>query len=790
MKQPDHAVFHHVRGRGGALSGPPPRDLEKLDEIGGYRLIRRLGGGGQGVVYLGRSPSGGDVAVKVLHAWMADDADARRRFLREVDVARRVAPFCTARVLDMGLQDDRPYIVSEYIPGVSLDVLVSRDGPRAGGGLDRLAVATISALAAIHRAGIVHRDFKPSNVILGPEGPVVIDFGISRALDHTAVTRTGAVGTPPYMAPEQFTTESSGQSADVFSWACTMVYAATGHRAFPGDTLPVVVSAILHREPDLSGVPAPLRPLLAACLAKDPANRPATAEIFRTLTGEGLPAAPATLQLPPPSLSRTPPPGTTRPSGAGPRATPGHAGTGHPAAPERPATPARPATAPGGRGAPPPDAGAPTSPTSPGSAAPPPGPDAAGAPTRPGTPAGSGVPEAATVASRPAGPRRRIPRRALVAAGAGALAVAGLLAFQFLPGETPRGSSSRVGTTLSSPVSPAPSGTGGTEAAPAATFAAPVYKLTEHSNDIRSIAVGDANGTPVAVTGGDDTTVRVFDLVKGEQLGDAITRHTGWVRSIGYGELNGRPIAVTGSDDNTVRVWDVLKGEQIGAPLTGHTDDVKAVAVGRLDGRAVAITGGADRTVRLWDIATGNPLRAPMTGHSATVWAIAFGEVDRRPVAVTGGDDKTVRVWDLTTGKETGRLTGHKGWVRAIAFGQVDGTPVAVTGGADKTVRVFDLLTRRQLGATMTGHDGVIWSVAFGEVNGLPVAVSGSDDRTVRAWDLSAHKQIGAPFTGHTDCVWAVAVGTRNGTPVALSGSRDETVRVWSLAPPFPPERG
>ncbi|RVX38468.1 protein kinase-like protein [Nonomuraea polychroma] len=191
------------------MSRPQP----DLGQISGYRLTGFLGDGGQGTVYRGLSPSGDEVAVKVLHARMSEDAEERRRFFRQVELARRVAPFCTARVLDMGMHDDRPYIVSEYVRGDSLDRVVRQDGPRTGGGLDRLAVATATALAAIHRAGVVHRDFKPGNVILGPEGPVVIDFGISRALDH-AVTQSGAFGTPGYMAPEQVSSDRSDFGSD------------------------------------------------------------------------------------------------------------------------------------------------------------------------------------------------------------------------------------------------------------------------------------------------------------------------------------------------------------------------------------------------------------------------------------------------------------------------------------------------------------------------------------------------------------------------------------------------
>ncbi|GAA3472720.1 hypothetical protein GCM10018965_072730 [Nonomuraea roseola] len=153
------------------VPGPGPLIAGDPEWIGGHRLIGVLGDGGQGVVYLGQEPSGRQVAVKVLHARMAVDPKARERFLREAEVTRRVAAFCTATVLDMGISGERPYLVSEYIPGPSLRLLVADNGPRTGSGLDRLAVATLTALAAIHRVGIVHRDFKPDNVIMGPEGP-------------------------------------------------------------------------------------------------------------------------------------------------------------------------------------------------------------------------------------------------------------------------------------------------------------------------------------------------------------------------------------------------------------------------------------------------------------------------------------------------------------------------------------------------------------------------------------------------------------------------------------------
>ncbi|MEV0622580.1 serine/threonine-protein kinase [Nonomuraea sp. NPDC050404] len=286
----------------------------EFSQLGDHRVLSQLGEGGQGTVYLGESPDGRRAAIKVLHARYAHDPNTRRRFLREAEVAASVATFCTARVLGTGLVGERPYIVSEYVPGPSLDALVKRDGPRAGGGLERLAVSTLTALASIHGAGIVHRDFKPANVVLGPEGPVVIDFGIARALD--TMTTGAPMGTPSYMSPEQFTDRPLTSASDMFSWAGTMVFAATGRSAFPASTVPAVLNAILHDEPDVSRVPEPLRAMVAACLAKDPAARPSAAALLRSLTGGehtlvdgALPRVPAARTGPPTEPRRKRPAG-------------------------------------------------------------------------------------------------------------------------------------------------------------------------------------------------------------------------------------------------------------------------------------------------------------------------------------------------------------------------------------------------------------------------------------------------------------------------------------------------
>ncbi|MCP2335597.1 serine/threonine-protein kinase [Actinomadura rupiterrae] len=200
-------------------SGDPRR-------LGGYDLLGRLGVGGQGVVYLGRSAPGRRVAVKLLHPGLTEDPAVRARFVAEAAAARRVARFCTAEILEVNVAGDQPYVVTEYVAGPSLRHLVTARGPLAGAELERLAIGMATALAAIHTAGIVHRDFKPANVLLGPDGPRVVDFGLARALDVTP-TQTGGrpVGTPAFMSPEQLNGDTADLAMDVFAYGATLVLA-------------------------------------------------------------------------------------------------------------------------------------------------------------------------------------------------------------------------------------------------------------------------------------------------------------------------------------------------------------------------------------------------------------------------------------------------------------------------------------------------------------------------------------------------------------------------------------
>ena len=260
----------HGSARGGGLPvAGPPRE------------------GGQGVVYLALSASETPAAVKLLAP--TTDPQVRSRFLKEVAAAQQVAGFCTAQVLDAGIFERRPFIVSEYVSGPSLVEVIQQHGARSGKVLERIAVATLTALGAVHAVGMVHRDFKPGNVLLGPDGPVVIDFGLAAVPGMTTTGLSGqvAVGTPAFMAPEQLAGARLTAAADMWAWAVTIAFTGTGELPFKGESLTATAYAILHAEPTIGPLPEPLGSIIHRCLSKNPAFRPSARGALTQLAAAG-----------------------------------------------------------------------------------------------------------------------------------------------------------------------------------------------------------------------------------------------------------------------------------------------------------------------------------------------------------------------------------------------------------------------------------------------------------------------------------------------------------------------
>jgi hypothetical protein len=592
------------------VPGPYPRLSGDPDRIEEYQVIARLGEGGQGVVYLATTPDGRKVAIKLLHPWFSGTVRGRRLFAREIEAAGRVKNYA-ARVLDSGELSGRPYIVSEYIAGESVLERVHRDGPYGSGELLALATGTASALAAIHAAGLVHCDFKPANILTGPDGARVVDFGIARALATIAHRDHDRRGTPPYMAPEQVTGGPLGPHTDVFAWASTMVFAATGKPPFgfsDDEYGHGVMYRITHDEPEVGGVPEPLRDVVSVCLLKNPAKRPSATDVVSMLNHRST-------------------------SGSLPAGTPiGDPLTGHTrtiACVTYGLLGDRPIAVTGGHD------------------------------------------RTARVWDLTAHQQHGPPLRhdtAVLAVACGRLAdrsiaITGcqdhaLYVWDLEAGE-PIGEPLRghTGAVVSIAL-------GVLDGRPVAVSVSDdrsvrLWDLTEHreagpplvrNNSVMSVACGQVDGRAVAVVGGAwDQSVRVLDLGDRRPTGLPLTGHTNSVMSVTCGRLAGRPVAITGGYDQTVRVWDLATRHETGEPLV-HTCAVMSVAFGVRGGLPIVLTSGADRTVRVWDLTTreqlGDPLPTGPSPAEPTV-PVAFGELAGHPIAITCGENLAITLWSL-----------------------------------------------------------------------------------------------------------------------------------------------
>lgn len=592
------------------MPGPYPLRSEDPERIGEYQVTARLGEGGQGVVYLATTPDGRKVAIKRLHPWFSGTVRGRRLFAREIEAAGRVKGYA-AQILDSGEHTGRPYIVSEYIPGESVQERVHREGPYDSADLLTFAASTATALAAIHAAGLVHCDFKPANILTGPDGARVVDFGIARALATIAQPDQDRRGTPPYMAPEQITGGPLGPYTDVFAWASTMVFAATGKPPFDFSEDKYghgVMYRITHHEPEIDQVPEPLREIVASCLRKDSAKRPSATEVVLMLGH-------ADAANPPPAGAQI-----------------GDPLTGHTAAVAGVVyglLGGRPIAVTGGHD------------------------------------------RTARVwdlaAHEQYGPPLRHDTAVLAVACGGlddrVIAVTGcqdhaLYLWDLATGEP-------VGTPLRGHTGAVVSiALGVLDDRPVAVSVSEdrsvrLWDLAEHrqagpplvhNNSVMSVACGEVDGRTVAVIGGVwDQSLRILDLGDRRPTGLPLTGHTNSVMSVAYGRMAGRPIAITGGYDRTVRVWDLATRHETGPPLV-HGCAVMSVAFGVCDGKPTVLTGGADRAVRVWDLTTreqvGEPLPAGPAAAEPTV-PVAFGDLDGHPIVIMCGDNPAVTLWSI-----------------------------------------------------------------------------------------------------------------------------------------------
>lgn len=756
--------------------------------VGPYRLLRRLGAGGMGTVYLGLNGSGRQVAVKLVRPDLARVAEFRERLKREADSARRVARFCTAAVLDVNVTADVPYLVTEFVDGPTLAEVVRERGPLHPAELHQLAASMATALMAIHRAGIVHRDLKPSNIVLSRLGPKVIDFGIARALDTASVlSGEHPVGTPALMAPEQARGDTITSAADVFAWGGVLVYAATGRYPFGTGPAAALLYRTVNDTPTLDGFEDSLRPLVEDAMRKAPADRPTAEQLYARLLDMRVDEAELPLGPPLAEVTALVQPVAPRTPGNRPSPSPSLSSSSSvetQAAPPTPVTVLSPHSSPS------------PAPSTTGRAGPACQAKAAGRAKDAGR-------------ARAAGRSRRWSSRG---GGRGMALLAAILAAVV---------ATVVLVVVDNRGAPSPTGVPEQVAARALRLqfqdrplarrlALAAYHAAPESASTRNAVIGlfASDVDPVVAplgsrvlsaalcpdgrllaAGTEAGTIELWDLT---DLAHPV--HAGtisgvgdWVYSVAFDP--GGNLLAAGVGDGAVRLWDVTDPARAGALATiaFHRDRVRSVAFAP-DGATLA-SGGDDGQVGLWAVTDpAHPQRRSATdGAVAGIRSLAFSP--RGGLLALAGDDGSVRLWNVADPARpatSSTLRGTGRTVQSVAF-SADGSTLAAGGidgsvhtwrvdgpGADGPGSVVDL------GSTPGGVGGVT-SVAFSPDRAI--LVSASEDETVRLTDVSAPADP-VPLTdlrGHTKAVSAAMFVPGGRTVVSASG--DGSVRLWTVDP-------
>ncbi|MCK9896211.1 WD40 repeat domain-containing serine/threonine protein kinase [Frankia sp. AgB32] len=786
-------------GRGG-----PAQPVEPA-EVGPYRLLRRLGAGGMGTVYLGENAAGGQVAVKLIRPDLARLAEFRVRLKQEADNARRVARFCTAAVLDVDITGEQPYLVTEYVDGPTLAEAVARRGPLTPAELHQLAVSITTALMAIHRAGIVHRDLKPSNILLSRLGPKVIDFGIARALD--TATRIGPdsgadrhLGTPAFMAPEQARGEQITSAADVFAWGGVLIYAGTGRFPFGSGDAPGLLYRTVNDPPNLDGLDGSLRPLVEDAMRKTAAYRPGAEQLYARLLDLRV-----DVPVKPRALAEVT--ALIRPLNTLPPRTGGAAVEGDVAGPITPVTGRRPsgpppAVATGGsmgaavhpgrsdRADADADADAPGSSRTPTGAGP--GQPSGSARTSGGsTGSGEAAPSGEFPVWHPADQWEVHPRvddglitvwndRDTAGRGDGrrrpamdpADELTGLVPAARVP-TRPDGGRAAAGR------GPGPTAGAGRPPRTASQVRHARIQLIAAVVTVVAVLVGVV-AVLASRNGGKGSTTSVPASVAGRAIGlqdsdPALARRLA---------LAAYQVAPTLAETRAAMIG--LFGGHV-TPVTTEVGSagVLSAAVSR-DGQRIA-TGDRDGVITLWQV-TDRTTLTRLDSVPSVGWIDALAFNAGGDLLVSGSTDGTVRLWNLADPRNIHRWSigrVHTDAVRTVAFSP-DGNTLA-SSGADGVLALWDVTdparpTTRSHVDTATGG---VYEVAFAK-GGQTLAVAG-EDGSVGLWDIrdQAHPTRGQVLRDHTRAVRAVTFTTDGASLV--SGGIDATVRLWDVTDPAHP---
>ena len=698
-------------------------------KVGGYELRARLGSGGMGRVYLGFSAAGRAVAVKVVHPALAGDQEFRARFRREAAAAQAVSGAYTASVVAAGPDDDPPWLATVFVPGPSLAEAVADGGPLPAASVWRLAAGLVEALQALHSRGLVHRDLKPANVLLAVDGPRVIDFGISRALEATSVTATGTtVGTPSFMSPEQAEGGPPEPAGDVFSLGGVLAFAATGAAPF-GDGSPAeVLYRVVHSAPALDGIPVPLRDLVSGCLAKAPAARPPLSRLAAAIAA----AAPAAAVSSPTSFwpdaltdlirayhDRLSPDAA---AGEGPERTQLDAGR----------TVTGPLAAPG-----------------PGRT--PPGSGQAGSPA---------APPASPPSAPPAGRSPGVSRRQVVLAGAGvAAAGAGLTAWFLTRGGPPAGKGAGA-PTIASTSATAAARVAGTRLWSFQTSGGQVHSVTAapgvvYLANANNGAAPDAHDVYALHAGTGAELWRVINL---GELYSLLTLADGVL----YLGTDFHYVYALNAGDGRMR-WRHQAGDRVVSP--------PAVSGG------VVYVGSNDRNLYALSASTGHTLWSFRTGGAIRSGPVVRGSGGGAGLVCFGSDDGSVYQLEAASGTQKWR-SAVGGYVRE---------PVAIGPGA-----VYAASDDKHVYALRADDGGLLWRFATSDHPVSPVLAGGllyvgSADNTLYALHAATGERIWTYPASGDQITWRVAAasgavyaGSLDGHVYALNAA--DGTKLWSYA--------